>query len=68
MDMVKAIILILFPKIFYYLNIQFMNKEATEFIANIMKKSIKDRQMSKEKKDDFIDMLVQVTSNASWYK
>ncbi len=58
--MFKMILLFLMPSVAYTLNLELLDNASMEFIANIMRGSIQDRRKTKQKKDDFIDMLVQV--------
>nr|AKH03529.1 cytochrome P450 3081A1 [Paracyclopina nana] len=58
--MLKFVLLIFFPKLFYNLNIPLQDPKTMAFFADIIRKSMKER---KEKKNDLIDCMLDVAKN-----
>lgn len=54
----NVLLSVLPEKIINYFDIQFFDKEATEYIANTTRVLMKQRQENKEEYNDFLDMLM----------
>ena len=54
----------LVPKLGYALNIEFNNRNAMEFIYNIIRTELAKRRKDKVKKHDFLDSLAEVLNEA----
>lgn len=61
MKMVFKLFLMLFlPRIFRWLDLPFLNKEAQQFFAATVMKAIKERQESGKRRNDFIDICTDI--------
>ena len=55
----KLVFAMFCPKIFQILKISLVDQEATNFFANVVKKTIKHREDTGEKRDDFLQLLIE---------
>lgn len=55
--------ILLFPQLCYYFKAHFLPQDTMEFFDAVLKKSIKSRQNSREKKNDFIDLFSEALNN-----
>ena len=58
MDIIKFIILMISPKIAKLLGIYMLDKDATLFFANIVRKTVKNRRETGAKRNDIIDIFI----------
>jgi hypothetical protein len=61
-NMYKLLILILAPKLFDLLGLPIFDKEASDFFSDVVKKTIKHREATEEKRDDFLQVCVDYKS------
>ena len=61
--MAKMMFMILFPKLCYYLKMTFIPKTSMEKFAALIRNSIKSRQETGTRMNDFIDFLTDVANN-----
>ncbi len=62
-SMVKIILIFTFPKISKLLDIPFVDSDAMEFFAGVIRKSVEMRKVDKVKKSDFINILIETMNN-----
>ena len=58
MDIIKFIILMISPKIAKLLGIYMLDKDATLFFANIVRKTVQNRRETGAKRNDIIDIFI----------
>ncbi len=58
-NMYKFLILLLAPKLFDILGLPILDKEASDFFSDVVKKTIKHREATGENRDDFLQLLME---------
>ena len=63
-QMAKGIVLMLSPKFGYALRLNATDEQAKDFVADVIHRELKERKASKAKKNDFLDILASVATEA----
>ena len=58
-QIVSFLLLLMVPSLFYYLKMPTVDIPSSTFIAEIIRKNVKERKQNKAKKNDFIDFLAE---------
>ena len=62
--MAKFTLMMAAPKIAEMLNISFIEDEVTRFFTDVIKQTIEVRRAAKTRRNDFIDLMIDITRNS----
>jgi hypothetical protein len=65
LQMFKFLMMMAFPSLSEMMQIDFMDKEATDFMVNVIRQSMEQRKEKKERRSDFIDMVLDALRDAT---